>query len=138
MSRRWYLFFFYVDTASSIGSDVSDMYSSESRDTEDYASFSTSSADDSQSTGTFETSSVSEEDFMSVGTSQSDDGRSETPSVSRMDFACEGSSDSAEGAEFSRESGVPSDMYDEESGGMYGRAMMNHWILIKLASFYAL
>ena len=75
---------------------------------------------------------------MSVGTSESDDGRSETPSVGRMDFSCEDSSDSEDGAEFSRDSDVPSDMYDEESGGMSGRAMVNHCTLIELATFYAL
>ena len=118
-----------ADTASSIGSEVSDIHSFERCDTEDSASSWSLSDDDSQSTTTFQSASVSDEDFMSGVTSESDDGHSETPSVAGMDHDDEGSSDLDDGARYSRESDVPSDKYDEESNGMCSRTMVNCWTL---------
>ena len=62
---------------------------------------------------------------MSGVSSESDDGRSEAASVGGVDFSREESSDSEYVAEGSRESDVPSDMYDEESGGMRYGIMVN-------------
>ena len=128
----------YADTTSSIGSDVSDIHSSEWCATEDSASSWSFSADDSQSTATFESSSVSDGDFMSSATSDSDDGRSEAPSVGGMDFTREGSSESDDDAEFPSESDVHCDMYDEESNGMPIPMMVKDWIVENAASLYAL